>query len=74
MTLWQQFRANRVNALKNTGPRTEEGKRASRRNALRHRLTAETVVGCLEDTDDYRGFEAAIITMTPRRRSSLNLS
>src|SRR5215470_12691920 len=62
MTSWRQFQANRMNALKSTGPRTEEGKRASRRNALRHGLTAETVAGCLEDTDDYRGFEAAIIS------------
>src|SRR5215470_511323 len=61
MTSWRQFQANRMNALKSTGPRTEEGKRASRRNALRHGLTAETVAGCLEDTDDYRGFEAAIV-------------
>jgi len=61
MTSWQQFQANRLNALKSTGPRTEEGKRASRRNALRHGLTAETVIDGLEDSEDYRGFEAAII-------------
>src|SRR5882724_905688 len=62
MTSWRQFQANRMNALKSTGPRTAEGKRASRRNALRHGLTAETVIGCLEDTEDYQGFEAAIIS------------
>ena len=61
MTSWQQFQANRLNALKSTGPRTEEGKRASRRNAVRHGLTAETVIYGLEDSEDYRGFEAAII-------------
>jgi hypothetical protein len=33
----------------------------SRRNALRHGLTAETVIEELEDSEDYRGFEAAII-------------
>jgi hypothetical protein len=44
MTSWRQFQANRLNALKSTGPRTEEGKRTSRRNALRHGLTAETVI------------------------------
>jgi hypothetical protein len=61
MTTWRQFQANRLNALKSTGPRTEEGKRTSRRNALRHGLTAETVIDGLEGSEDYRGFEAAII-------------
>src|SRR5208283_5777294 len=61
MTSWGQFEANRLNALKSTGPKTEEGKRISRRNALRHGLTAETVIDGLEDGEDYRGFEAAII-------------
>jgi hypothetical protein len=61
MTSWQQFQANRRNARRSTGPRTEEGKRISRRNAVRHGLTAETVIDGLEDSEDYRGFEAAII-------------
>jgi hypothetical protein len=61
MTSWRQWQANRLNALKSTGPKTEEGKRVSRRNALRHGLTAETVIDGLEDNEDYRGFEAAII-------------
>jgi hypothetical protein len=61
MTSLRQFEANRRNAARSTGPRTEEGKQASRRNALRHGLTAETVLEGLEDSEDYRGFEAAII-------------
>jgi hypothetical protein len=61
MTSWRQLQANRLNALKSTGPRTEEGKRIARRNALRHGLTAETVIDGLEDSEDYRGFEAAVI-------------
>jgi hypothetical protein len=39
-----QIRANRQNALKSTGPRTDEGKEVSRRNALKHGLTAVEVV------------------------------
>ena len=52
---------NRRNALKSTGPNTVEGKQQSRRNAVRHGLTAETVIGALEDAEDYKAFEAAII-------------
>jgi hypothetical protein len=60
MSSYWQVEANRRNALKSTGPRTEAGKQASRRNAIRHGLTAETVIGTLEDAEDYKGFEAAI--------------
>jgi hypothetical protein len=60
MTSWRQFEANRRNALKSTGPRTEAGKQQSRRNALRHGLTAETIVSALEDAEDYQAFEEAI--------------
>ena len=61
MTSDRQIEANRRNALRSTGPRTEDGKLQSRRNAVRHGLTAETVIGSLEDAEDYRAFEAAII-------------
>jgi hypothetical protein len=61
MTSYRQIEANRRNALKSTGPKTEAGKLASRCNAVRHGLTAETVIGALEDAEDYTAFEAAII-------------
>ncbi len=61
MTSFRQIEANRRNALRSTGPRTEEGKRSSRANAFRHGLTAETVVARVEDAEDYRAFEAAVI-------------
>jgi hypothetical protein len=60
MTSIRQIDAARRNALKSTGPRTEAGKQASRCNAVRHGLTAETVIGALEDAADYRAFEASI--------------
>ena len=62
MTSFRQFEANRRNALRSTGPKTDDGKRRSRVNAVRHGLTAETVVGSLEDAEDYKAFEAAIIS------------
>jgi hypothetical protein len=60
MTSFKQIEANRRNALKSTGPKTEVGKEASRCNAVRDGLTAETVIGALEDAEDYGAFEAAI--------------
>ena len=61
MSSFRQIEANRGNALRSTGPKTEAGKRRSRRNAVRHGLTAETVVVALEDIEDYQALEAAII-------------
>jgi hypothetical protein len=60
MATEKQILANQQNAKHSTGPRTESGKRRSRRNAIRHGLTAETIIDTLEDTADYRGFERAI--------------
>src|SRR4051812_34190007 len=61
MTSFRQSQANRQNAQKSTGPTTAEGKEKSRCNAVRHGLTAETVIAQLEDAEDYKAFEAAII-------------
>jgi hypothetical protein len=60
MSSYRQIEANRRNALNSTGPKTEAGKQVSRRNALRHGLTAETVLSALEDAEDYQAFETAI--------------
>src|SRR5262245_13580265 len=60
MTTDRQIIANTQNAKHSTGPRTESGKRRSRRNAIRHGLTAETVIDALEDAADYKAFERAI--------------
>src|SRR5713226_10294359 len=61
MSSFRQIEANRRNAIRSTGPSTEEGKRQSRRNAVRHGLCAETVIEVVEDVEDYRSFEAAVI-------------
>jgi len=60
MTSPKQIEANRRNAINSTGPKTEAGKQQSRRNAIRHGLTAETVVDVLEDPEDYKAFETAV--------------
>ena len=61
MSSLKQIAANRRNALKSTGPTTEEGKEHSRCNAVHHGLTAETVIADLEDAEDYQAFEATVI-------------
>jgi hypothetical protein len=57
----KQIAANRQNAQNSTGPKTENGKRRSRRNALRHGLAAESVVTVLEDEAAYKKFEGKIL-------------
>jgi hypothetical protein len=61
MTSLRQIEANRRNALESTGPRSANGKQQSRRNALKHGLTAETVIEPLENSEAYQTFEAAIV-------------
>src|SRR5450759_5078323 len=41
-------------------PMTQGGKQQSRRNAMRHGLTAATVVTAIEDSQEFERFEAAI--------------
>jgi hypothetical protein len=60
MTSLEQIESNRRNALRSTGPKTETGKQRSSKNAVRHGLTAETVIEPLEDSEDYKAFEQAV--------------
>jgi hypothetical protein len=67
MATTRQVLANRANSQLSTGPRTLHGKRQSRRNALRHGLTAETVAAELEDKDSFTAFYEAILREHPTR-------
>jgi hypothetical protein len=60
MATIKQLYANRLNALRSTGPRSTEGKERSRSNAVQHGLTAETVISALEDAADYAAFEQSV--------------
>ena len=60
MTSFRQIEANRRNAQLSTGPITEDGKKRSRQNAVRHGMTAETVIDAFEDAEDYAAFEMAV--------------
>jgi hypothetical protein len=59
MISYRQIKANRRNALNSTGPKTEAGSVTLQRRPPG--LTAETVLSALEDAEDYKAFEAAII-------------
>ncbi len=74
MATEKQIAANRQNASSSTGPRTEQGKRRSRRNAIRHGLTAETVIDVLEDPAAYKSLQRAIYAdYRPRTNFELEL-
>src|SRR5258708_21075888 len=53
MATEKQIDANRRNAQRSTGPRTEEGKAASARNATTHGLTAATLVIQDDEQDEF---------------------
>jgi hypothetical protein len=61
-----QMEANRRNAQKSTGPRTEAGLKISSLNALRHGLTSRVVVLPSEDLDAYKTFsEKFLASLAP---------
>ena len=55
----KQIAANRRNAQKSTGPRSEEGKARSSQNAFKHGLTSRTV--CLAEEDEEQYMEVRIL-------------
>ena len=66
MTSETKIAANRRNALKSTGPKTERGKERARLNALRHGMTAKQLVARDEDFGDFAHFSAELrATLAP---------
>src|SRR5262245_22101529 len=63
MATIKQIEAARRNGAKSRGPVTEEGKRRSSRNAVKHGLTAETLVLSNEDPQK---FEAIVESYADR--------
>jgi hypothetical protein len=57
----KQLEANRANAQKSTGPRTEEGKRRSSLNATRHGLTGQVVILPEESLQAFNEFTRPIV-------------
>lgn len=57
----KQIAANRLNAQKSTGPRTEEGRSVSKMNALKHRIHSGCVLvrGSVikEDPEEFSAFQ-----------------
>src|SRR5580693_1987964 len=55
-----QIRANRANALRSTGPTTEEGKQIASRNSTRHGMLSQTVVLEGESTGRFEDLVASL--------------
>ncbi len=60
MSAAAQAITNKENAQHSTGPRTEQGKRTSSLNALRHGLTSQTVVLPTEDAEAYALLQSTV--------------
>ena len=61
MTTEAKIAANMANAQLSTGPRTDKGKAISSQNALKHGLTAKTVLIPGEDPAEYEKFSAGLV-------------
>jgi hypothetical protein len=57
----KQLQANRANARKSTGPRTQAGKARSRLNSRKHGLTAKMLIIAGENADDFDELRAELL-------------
>ena len=74
MSTEKQINANRQNAQKSTGPKTEEGKAAVSKNAIKHGLFAESVVTG-EKEAEYEAFYGELLAeLAPRGAIELLLA
>ena len=60
MTSERQLAANRRNAVLSTGPRTDAGKIRTRRNALKHGLTARSVIELTVSEAEFTSFRRRV--------------
>jgi hypothetical protein len=71
----KQLEANRRNALRSSGPKTEQGVLACKDNALRHGLRALQAVVPGEDPDEWEAHRAAVVAdLDPRGAVELALA
>ena len=71
-----QIEANRRNAQRSTGPKTDRGKARVRRNAFKHGMTARTIMPVLPQEDPKEledRTQQAITAMKPRNPLELDL-
>jgi hypothetical protein len=61
MASTKQLEANRANAKKSTGPRSQTGKARSRLNSRKHGLTAKTLIIVGERSDDFDQLRAELM-------------
>lgn len=61
----KKIAANRANALKSTGPKTQAGKEVSRRNSLVHGLTAQVLLLDHEDPAEFEALRDALLADYP---------
>jgi len=72
MTSDKQFAANRANATKSTGPKTDAGKATSSLNAVTHGATAQTVVLPGEDPSKFQELRDAFFAQYKPETATLN--
>ena len=61
MATQAQIQANRMNAQKSTGPRTDEGKAIASQNALKHGLCAQKAVIAGEDVGEFEFYRDELL-------------